>query len=582
MWKVSNQEIQNLCATADNLESFQTSIASPETHKRCISVMMRNIGLSTNSKYSPYSANFDRCIQKFLTPPSQRFQGLADIALDGLQFEKKPNRSKVSTNDSTTWSSKPSKNTTTKMGHQHTMFDLHAQGHEEATNVNANRSRSGLFQAPETSVRDDCATSSDVHAEGNDALLERRSSSPVVEQLPSSEASMKSQASQSSTNSFLNIQADHNDRDMQTKIDRTKSTQEPLLSRRNFQSKDGSFDDLVNRLLAQAMSKSDSKFIATFLCLYRKFAAPSVLLSAIIHRFLRLNKKQYAQITRTTSQLRYLSILVQWISNYPGDFAHPLTRNKITNFVSKISDNRYFAVAVKEIRPILNSVTEDDDTDWECSDFIEAQRNSTQMSLEVSASRDLPTPDGSSSGEDLVSNSKDYAESTSQSSAKSPTSSILSNTSGSANQSTRSFQMLSNTIETIQRQSHISEANTKNSLTKDQWHQFMDTDEEDIARELTRIDWIMFSSIQPRDLVRHVSLSDEQKAKYRSLKNVDRMIKHFNHIAFWVANMILLRDKPKHRARALEKCMGIAWVRCARQGYETFLIITSGYRSFAI
>lgn len=88
----------------------------------------------------------------------------------------------------------------------------------------------------------------------------------------------------------------------------------------------------------------------------------------------------------------------------------------------------------------------------------------------------------------------------------------------------------------------------------------IDTPEEDIARELTRIDWIMFSSIRPRDFVRHVSLTTNQKKKCKSLENVDRMICHFNHVAFWVANLVLLRDKPKHRAKALEKFMAVTWV----------------------
>ena len=88
----------------------------------------------------------------------------------------------------------------------------------------------------------------------------------------------------------------------------------------------------------------------------------------------------------------------------------------------------------------------------------------------------------------------------------------------------------------------------------------MEISEDDIARELTRIDWIMYSSIKPRDLVRHVTLSAEERGKCRGLENIDRMINHFNHIAFWVANLVLLRDKPKHRARMLERFMRIAWV----------------------
>jgi hypothetical protein len=50
------------------------------------------------------------------------------------------------------------------------------------------------------------------------------------------------------------------------------------------------------------------------------------------------------------------------------------------------------------------------------------------------------------------------------------------------------------------------------------------------------------------------------------------MIKQFNHIAFFVASMILLRDKPKHRARCLEKFMSIAVVRICRYASLKYMI----------
>ena len=110
----------------------------------------------------------------------------------------------------------------------------------------------------------------------------------------------------------------------------------------------------------------------------------------------------------------------------------------------------------------------------------------------------------------------------------------------------------------------------------------MDMLEEDIAEEMTRIDWIMFSSIRPRDLVRHVSLSASQKESCKSLENVHRMITHFNHVAYWVSNMIILRDKPKHRAKALEKFMGIAWKLRQTNNYNSLGAVIAGINANAI
>lgn len=323
-----------------------------------------------------------------------------------------------------------------------------------------------------------------------------------------------------------------------------------------------SFDELVDRLLSPSMSKSDSKFTAIFLCLYRKFAAPSDLISAIIHRFEKLNSTHHPQILRITSQLRYLSVLAQWISDYPGDFAHPLTRRSVTNFIAALAGIRIFAVASKEMNAHLDVVVDDDDTEWACSDTNRSRASTVGSFLSTPSIHSTPwthNPDLPTEGN--LSDSVVDEPMQRQSTRDSATTSIASSACRSGSQSTGSFQTLLSSVESAQRQAQLLTPIPRNPLTKTQWHQFMETSDEDVARELTRIDWIMFSSIRPRDLIRHVSLPVDQKEKCKSLKNVNRMIDHFNHVAFWVANLILLRDKPKHRAKALERFMGVAWVR---------------------
>lgn len=310
-----------------------------------------------------------------------------------------------------------------------------------------------------------------------------------------------------------------------------------------------SFDELVDRLLSLSMSKSDSKFKAIFLCLYRKFAAPSELMSAIIYRFDRLSSTQ-PDINRINSQLRYLSVSTKWISDYPGDFAHPLTRQIVTSFLEGIAENRVFAVARKEMNAYLDIVTDDDDTEWACSDSIKSRASRDLLGINTTSRVN------SDSLNDLTQDEPMQRQTTRNSASTSMTS-----TAGrSGNLSTGSFQTLLTSVESAQRQAQLLTPIPRNPLTKVQWRQFIETPEEDLAKELTRIDWIMFSSIRPRDLIRHVSLPIEQKEKCKSLENVNRMIDHFNHVAFWVANLILLRDKAKHRAKALEKFMGVAWV----------------------
>lgn len=336
-----------------------------------------------------------------------------------------------------------------------------------------------------------------------------------------------------------------------------------------------SFEDLVDRLLAQPMSKSDGKFAAVFLCLYRKFAAPSELLSTIIHRFQAVTESNHPQISRTTFHLRYLGVLAQWVSDYPGDFAHAHTRSIMTNFVTNMMGNRSFAVAAKEIGSQLEIVSEDDDTEWACSDRSRSRANTVESFLSISSIQSTAsTLNADSSTEDVASEEVVKKRAPHHSASAS----LSSSTGRSESQSTGSFQTLLNSVENAQRQAQFLTPIPRSALTKVQWHQLMDISDEDVARELTRIDWIMFSSIRPRDLIRHVSLPSHEKDKCRSLENVNRMIDQFNHVAFWVANLIVLRDKPKHRAQMLEKFMGVAWVSWL-QAHHVHTLLTSTTRN---
>ncbi|KAI2758719.1 hypothetical protein DTO012A8_9695 [Penicillium roqueforti] len=337
-----------------------------------------------------------------------------------------------------------------------------------------------------------------------------------------------------------------------------------------------SFDELVDRLISLPMSKQDQKFRSTFLCLYRKFAAPASLLSALISRFERNELSNEDQLARMADQLRLLDVMAQWASDYPGDFAHPKLHKRIIEFVALLEKSHFYMFAAKEIGSQLDSNAEDDDIGWAFggdSDSDESQlaetffdnsgRSSPAAALASAGSgtntydtEEEQDPIYSMSALDLSSGPHDST------SRLSGTLSVSSNTDKSNSTISQSFTLLS--LEAAQKEALRLELTHKTSLGKLQWRIFMDTPEEEFARELTRVDWIMYNSFRPRDLVRHVSLSGIDKDKVKSLTNVNRMIKQFNHLAFFVASLILLRDKPKHRAQALEKFMNIA-VKLRRQ-----------------
>lgn len=76
------------------------------------------------------------------------------------------------------------------------------------------------------------------------------------------------------------------------------------------------------------MSRANSIFSDIFLCLYREYAAPGELFSAILVRFDRVRDyKSVAHPTKMITQLRIIDVVTRWVSLYPGDFAGLITRS---------------------------------------------------------------------------------------------------------------------------------------------------------------------------------------------------------------------------------------------------------------
>lgn len=328
-------------------------------------------------------------------------------------------------------------------------------------------------------------------------------------------------------------------------------------------------EDLVERLLDRPCGDADDRFIAIFLCLYRKFAAPSEIIASILQIFGDLEENHdVPHLTRISSQLRTLALLVRWINEYPGDFAHPTTSLNVTSFAKSISKMPEFAFGSRELLSNLENLKPDEDTEWACSDRGRG-RASTSASFSSVPSFKISLPssmgnltlitshDGSSpaaSTEELVKGKKPGS---GHSASSSITSSMMERDMSTSGGSTLTLQ---NPFEVAQKQVSGLMRLSKMPLNKTHWHDFMEMSNDVIAKELTRIDWILFTGIRPRDLIRHINNSGEARTATKGIETIDRMVLHFNHLASWLGQMILLRDKPKHRARMMEKCMAIALV----------------------
>ena len=303
---------------------------------------------------------------------------------------------------------------------------------------------------------------------------------------------------------------------------------------------------LVDRLLSSVLSTKGLKYIRTFLALYRFFLPPSDLFEAFAQAFHCVSCSGRYDVINAIDQLRYLNILEMWVKGYPGDFALFPTNSKAKIFIEQVKRFRILSIAANELSLRVINVTEDDNTYWALNDGCKSTDIKLQR-MEVGASR-KPI-----NGDLMHSNAKTNYD-------------LLYTRNDPSKIRWRTEAALSCTgahQETYYEKPHTTQSlipDQQSDFTKIQWRQLISENDESIAREMTRIDWILFSSFSPRDLIRHVTLAADAKRFCQRLGNVDRMVNHFNHIAYWVTNIILVRDKAKHRAMMMMKLMRVARV----------------------
>jgi len=107
----------------------------------------------------------------------------------------------------------------------------------------------------------------------------------------------------------------------------------------------------------------------------------------------------------------------------------------------------------------------------------------------------------------------------------------------------------------------------------------LDIDPEEIARQITVCDWMIYVKIRPSELMEQ-SWS-KPKLKYRS-PNVLAMIKRFNIVSNWVASTIVQVETVKERAEVMTKFVQIAERLNALHNYNSLMSIIAGLNHSSI
>lgn len=337
------------------------------------------------------------------------------------------------------------------------------------------------------------------------------------------------------------------------------------------------FEQLTQRLLAMPSSKGDLKFCPSFLCLYRAFATPLRLLMEIVNSFVRTESTDMVSLTKAAELLRHLSVLGMWTTYYPGDFADSKVREMATTFISTVEKTKAYTGAARQILNNLQSTVPDEDAEWAYAEPDKSTRSrSGTQSQKQATTRSRPTPARRRPSEALSDDDFSDDDRPTKSSRHSGTASSASSLAKASQVSSQTMDNLHH-LETARQQAKRLHITPHVPIGKLQWHQFMEYPVDELATEITRVDWTMYSAIRPRDFVRFVIISQSQRVQ--QLDYIGMMTKHFNHLALFTSGMILLRDKPKHRARMLGRFMELAWKVRRMNNYHALGAIVAALNS---
>ncbi|KAJ5078864.1 ras guanine nucleotide exchange factor i-related [Anaeramoeba ignava] len=107
----------------------------------------------------------------------------------------------------------------------------------------------------------------------------------------------------------------------------------------------------------------------------------------------------------------------------------------------------------------------------------------------------------------------------------------------------------------------------------------LDVEEEEVARQLTLIEFDLFSQIKPSELLNQ-SWS-KPKFKHRA-KNLLAMIERFNDVSGWVATTIINCEKIKHRTRVFTRFFKILEYCRQLNNFNAVMALLAGFNSSAI
>lgn len=325
-------------------------------------------------------------------------------------------------------------------------------------------------------------------------------------------------------------------------------------------------EELLDKLLFLAVSGDDPTFISQFLLTYRRFASPRSVLLAMQKRLRELDKSLGDSGFVGYAEMRICHLLQTWVDCYPQDFAVPGTSGALSALVKSILRKTHLCHYGTDFLPFLEHISTVPDVDaaW-------AQKAEPLLD-------DSDDPYCISDGEDDTLGSSPAVESASASASKSSVAQSYETSAGSSSRERKQSLPLSAKALIMPVSPPVADSPDiplKQLLKELAKHsqELQNYDCSEIAEEITRVEATLFLAIKPRDWLRYTFVPGRKDPE---TDNIARFNAISNYLADWVVSLILCHDKPRNRAKQIEKFVDIAHKLRALNNYSALRAFVAG------
>lgn len=325
-------------------------------------------------------------------------------------------------------------------------------------------------------------------------------------------------------------------------------------------------EELLDKLLFLAVSGDDPTFISQFLLTYRRFASPRSVLLAMQKRLRELDKSLGDSGFVGYAEMRICHLLQTWIDCYPQDFAVPGTSGALSALVKSILRKVHLCHYGTDFLPFLEHISNVSDVDAAWAQKAEPLLDDSDDSYCIS------------DGEDDTLVSSLAVESASASASKCSVTQSYENSIGSSSRERKQSLPLSAKALIMPVSPPVSDSPDipPKQLLKElakYSQELQNYDCSEIAEEITRVEATLFLAIMPRDWLRFTFVPGRKDPEADSIARFNAIS---NYLADWVVSLILCHDKPRNRAKQIEKFVDIAHKLRALNNYSALRAFVAG------